>query len=72
MRFALALDRRRRYLWLSLFSTMTLMHMDLAFGKTDVTGDLPDGFQYRVLDPLGGQKVHKPVKFHAAINFTSM
>ena len=29
---------------------MALMRIDLAFGKTGVLGDLPDGFRYRVLE----------------------
>ena len=30
--------------------TMTMMQIDLAFGKTGITVDLPEGFQYRVLE----------------------
>ena len=48
--FALSEARRAAATPAQLRSTMALMRIDLAFGKTGIALDLPDGFQYRVLE----------------------
>ena len=34
---------------------MAMMQIDLAFGKTGITADLPEGFRYRVLEARSAQ-----------------
>ena len=46
--------RAHRYLG---HCTMTVMQIDMAFGKTGVAVDLPEGFQYRVLEARSAKAV---------------